>query len=202
MPRTPNPRRANEKKPKDARLPRLKQADPGGKAAADGLRGEALSLKQQKLSYAAIAERLGVSKTTAFKYVNDGWNQLLEENDEKRKLLRAMEDENLDHMEALLEPVIRCSHLTILDEQLGLNGPVEVRLAPLEVQFKAIDRWLKVGKRRGEIWGYDAPTKIEDSRPASALIPIEELKARVAEQKARQAGEGAKQPPGKADKPG
>ena len=180
----------NDSRSKDPRPKRCKQAQPAAVLNADTARGEALRLrKDEGLSYAKIARELGVSKTMAFRYVNDGWAALCEENDEERKVLRSMEDEDLDTMEDRVRPVVEADHLTVIDEQMGLKGPTEVRLAPLDAQLKAIDRWLKVKKRRAELHGYDAPTKIEDVTPKSQLISLEELERKILEREARKTPE-------------
>jgi transposase len=184
MPPAPNTIKANAK---DRRKKARKDGNPSGALSADLDRQKALKWREEGMSYRDIAAKLGVSLSTAYKYVNDGWERVNEETDESRRVVRAMEEDNLDAMLKVALPLATKNNLLVITTEFTADGPVEVRKEDAELQFKAIDRVLKIGKRRAEIRGTDAPVKIENQVSGSALEPLEVLAQRVAEAKAKQA---------------
>ena len=165
--------------PSDDRCKAIKDSNPGGAVDADFKRNEALRLKRAGLTYEAIADELGCAKSTAFKWVNDGWAALKSENDDERCILRAIEESKLDAMEKVLVPIVTANNLLVKKVIGSQDGDEVVYEDGREIQLKSIDRWLKILKRRAELRGLDSPKKLEITKGKSSILPLSELRQRV-----------------------
>jgi transposase-like protein len=186
MPKKPNTRTPNAKKRKDARNMPAKCGAPELLVAADMERQKALKLRREGHTYQSIASALGVSKSTAYEYVNDGWERIKLVNDEECEAMRAEETDRLRAMLRRVIPLATRDNLTVIETELGPEGPVEVRKDAAELQLKAVDRALKISARMCQLYGLDAPVKTETNVTGSALEPLSELAKRVAEAKEKQ----------------
>jgi hypothetical protein len=176
----------NTNKSKDRRSKLRKDADPAAGIAADVDRQKAVRMRLEGYTFRAIADALGVSLETAYRYVNDGWERINLVTDEDREELRSMELARLDGMLKRAYPIAVKDNLLVIEVEYGVDGPVEVRKENAELQFKAMDRVLKIGKRRAELLGLNAPVKSETNVTGSALEPLEVLAQRVAAAKEKQ----------------
>lgn len=184
MAKGPNTTKPN-KRGKDRRQKARRDGNPAGAIGSDLDRQRAVRMRLEGYTYDDIARALGVSKSTAHGYVNDGWERINAETDEERRELRGLELARLDAMLRRALPIATKDNLVVIETEMTADGPMEVRKENAELQFKAMDRALKIGKRRAELLGLDAPVKVEQTE-ASALEPLEVLQARVAAVKAAQ----------------
>lgn len=186
MPRPPNTRKSNARKSKDVRSKGRKDADSTVALVADLNRQKAIDLKKARVSYRKIATILGVALSTAYKYVNDGWERVNEETDESRRVLRAMEEDDLDAMAEVVRPLATDPNIYVERVVPGEKGKATVVTEhDADVMFKAVDRLVKINARRAEIRGTDAPKKIEQTGSVNCLEPLSVLAARIAEHKAQ-----------------
>lgn len=176
-------KKPNTRKPNDRRAKTRKDADPKAALAADLERKKAIGLRLEGYSYREIAAELGVSVETAYRYVNDGWDRIKTETDQDREDLRNLELARCDAMLKRALPLATRNNLVLIDIELGPDGPAEVRKDAIDVQFKAMDRVLKIGKRRADLLGLDAPTKVESTVTNNALEPLTELAKRIKDAK-------------------
>jgi len=102
---------------------------------------EALDLRRAGASYTLIAERLNVSRGTAWNAVNRALKRLDDTCDAKAERVLTLELERLDRALLAIWP----------------------RVTAGDVQ--AIDRLLRISKRRAEMLGSDAPLRSEVSGP-------------------------------------
>ena len=170
---------------KDTRRKGVKDGDPSGAVAADFSKQEALSLKRAGKSYEAIARKMGVSKSTAWQWVNDGWEALCRENDEERRILRAIEEEKLDRIEKVAMNLAMAKNLCV-EKMVGKQVVCEEAAM---LKLAAIDRVLKVSKRRAELRGLNAPKEIKLDTSKQSIVPMEVLVERMKELEAQEARE-------------
>lgn len=180
----PNAKGSNKAKPKDQRKQSVKNGDPAGALKADLERHQAIKMRLEGYTFREIADEIGISVSTAHTYVNDGWERVQNATDEDRTLLRDMELARCDQMLKRVLPIATANNLLVEKEKFVDGSMIVVTEEDAELQFKAVDRVLKIQKRRSDLLGLDAPTKIEQTG-ASALIPLDELAKRVAENKAK-----------------
>jgi transposase-like protein len=102
---------------------------------------EALDLRRQGYSYSMIAERIGVSAQTCFRYVRDGIDSIIKETKEEAEEIRTLELERLDELLRALWP------------------------GATDGEPQAIDKALKIMERRAKMLGLDAPTKVAPTNP-------------------------------------
>ncbi len=179
MSKGPNTRKSNDRRSKGR-----KDGDPAGGIAADIDRQRAVQLRRDGHSFEEIAAALRVAKSTAHKYVNDGWDRINETTDEERRLLRAEWEARLMAMLKRAMPLATHNNLVMLVTEFTADGAVEVKKDAAELQLKAMDRVLKIAKAHAELYGLNAPTKIELPGDKNRLEPLSELARRVAEFKA------------------
>ena len=186
MPATPNTRKPNRAaKPKDRRAKLHRDADPAAAIVADQDRQKAINLRLQGHTFREIAAAVGVSVETAHRYVNDGWERIQTATDEQRQELRDLELARLDAMLKRVLPIATANNLKV-EKEVFRNGQAEIICEEdAELQFKAVDRALKIGKRRAELLGLDAPAKIEVTGKRKT-VPLEELERRIAEKERAQ----------------
>lgn len=177
------------KTPKDRRGKGVKQANPGGALEADLRRKEAVRLRREGHTFKEIGENLSVSDKTAFQYVEDEWEQIHTETNEQRRALRS---ESTARMRAALKrlmPLVTHDNITVLDEQRGAAGPVEIRRDAVDTQLRAMQVLVKFEERFARMYGTDAPTKIEDVTAKRQFVPLEELAQKIMESDARKTAE-------------
>lgn len=101
--------------------------------------GKALELRRNGLSFRAIAEALGISKTQAHRLVIEALTEVREDNKKAADLLRELELERLDNYLAQLAPGIA------------------------KGDCAAIKTALSISERRAKLLGIDAPQRVEHS---------------------------------------
>lgn len=178
----PNTKGANTPPPKDGRKKPVKDSLPAEVLNADLERRKAIAMRLDGYTFREIADELGVSVSTAHAYVNDGWERVQNATDEDRAALRDLELARCDQMLKRVLPIATANNLQVEKEVFRDGERIVVTETDAELQFKAVDRALKIGKRRAELLGLDAPTKIEQTGKTS-LIPLDELARIVAEKK-------------------
>lgn len=119
---------------------------------------EALRLRSRGLSYRDVAERMGVSVSTAYRSVKRGLDAIRAE---PAADVRELELARLDAMYEAVVKVLETKHVTVSqgrvvtldDEPLADDAPV----------LAAVDRLLKIQARRAALLGLDAETKVSVS---------------------------------------
>lgn len=81
------------------------------------LRGQALELRKAGATYQAIADRLGIALTTAYKYVREGVQDIISEPAEE---LRVIHYERLNHMLIAIWPRAQKGELPAVDRVIGI----------------------------------------------------------------------------------
>lgn len=141
-------------------------------------RHEALKLKAKGMSYFEIAQHMGLSNETAYKYVQEAAGELDQEARIKyAPRYREIECETLDFaLRNLVSIVMGYRTVTVKGK------PVVERVDP-QHQVAAANSLVRIVERRAKLLGLDAPTKIApttpDGRPLSGMSD-EELDARLA----------------------
>ena len=163
--------------PEDNRPGPIKNASPGDAVATDLARNTALQMRSEGSTYQEIAKALGVCKARAYQLVNDGWQKLIEDNDEIRRTLRAIEIERLEDLIAAIWKVAVGDVADLADE---------AQATAIENQLKAsgiVGKHIQIIAR---LLGLNAPTKIEHTTKQTSE-PLEMLIARVTASKQRRA---------------
>lgn len=112
---------------------------------------EALRMRRDCMTYAAIGEALGVSEETAGQWVREALEKRIQEPLED---VRRMELARLDHLYELALKVTQREHAKLyqgVDTGYRDDGPL----------LAAIDRLIKVSESRRKLLGMDAPTQVE-----------------------------------------
>lgn len=139
----------------------------------------AFELRSQRMTYRQIAAELGVSVKIAFNYVADVFADLKDSTRESAELVRAMELETLDVMQARWEPLAIHEGLDVQKIINGAGGePVVIRMEDYDAGMKAVDRVLKIQERRAKLLGLDAATKVEGTVQHTHLT-LDELEQRM-----------------------
>ena len=193
MPNTPNTNRANTKpkQPKrDHRSQSAKQALPSAVVAADQARHQAVQMRIAGHSFRDIADAMNVSISTAYKYVNDGWQRINELTDDDRRKLRHQEAERLNEAQVVVMELIRAPGLVV--EFLDRKGNAVTEDGAM-LKLRAIDRLVKIAHFRADLFGYKlvAPKDAENMRHQEPFIPLDKLAAMVEAQQAQAAAEKA-----------
>lgn len=117
-----------------------------------------VQLRARSVSYREIAERYGITTSTAYEAVQrtikEGAREATEE-------IRAIELEKLEHMERAALGVLEAMHLTVSHGKV-----VTYQGKPLKdpgPALGAIDRLLKVQQRRAALLGLDLPKQVQIS---------------------------------------
>lgn len=131
-------------------------------------RGKALALRKAGKSYREIGKALEVDPMTAFADVQACFRELKG----SRESIEEQRDLELTRLDR---------YLVALEGRI--DGPVCEQCGAGAVDVKAIDAAVKIGKRRSELKGLDAPTKTQEL-PATPLGD-EELLEQLAEAKAK-----------------
>lgn len=109
---------------------------------------QALLLRRSGLSYAAIGQRIGLSKSRAHALVQMGL-------EDARQQIVTQSDE------------LRTEEISRLD---GMLAKVYAKAAKGDLQ--AVDRVLKIGERRAKLLGLEAPVRIEATGKDGAPIEV------------------------------
>ena len=166
----------------DDRRPKpLKDAGQGDPIEQEKLSATALQMRAEGMSYRAIALAMQVGVATAHQYVNRGWQNMVEDNDQVRSVLREVEVERL---EELINAVWKVAVGDVAD--LG----DEAQAVAIENQLKAQGTIIRSVQTIARLRGLFAPAKIEHSRK-SDLVPLDQLVALVAASKNRRAARPA-----------
>ena len=182
MPKTPNTMRANKNAMRDRRRKLIKDSRTGAAAKADELRHRAIHMRIAGHNYRAIADALGISTASAYKYSNDGWDRLNDLTDDDRRKLRRQEAMRLDEALAVVMAIIRAPDLIV--ERSDRQGNV-VQEDGASLKMRAIDRLVKIGKLRSVIGTALKPPKDADDIPkGEPFMPLDQLVAIVERQQA------------------
>lgn len=140
-----------------------------------------LELKRQDLTFAEIAEELGISKTAAFNAFHRALPRIPE------PAAAAYRTEHLARLElarqAVLE-VLTNRHLTVSNGQvIRVDGKTLEDDGPV---LAAVDRLLRIDEREAKLLGLDAPTKsrvevVTDDIAQALVAQLEAELARLAE---------------------
>ena len=113
-------------------------------------------MRKQSYTYREIAQRLGVPVASAYRYVNDHWQEISDATDEVAELVRDLELEKLDRLERILSPKVDADNM--------------------DVSLRIVDRLLRIQERRAKLLGLEAPQK-RDVLAGHKLDPAEVLAA-------------------------
>lgn len=126
----------------------MSQKAPGRAVKRELQRAKAIELRSLGLSYARIAEALGVHKTRAFNIVRDALNEVQQENRENAERMRTLELYRLDRITFALwpkrgDPRVAGALVRIIERQCklyGLDGLANHELAgadggPVEAKY-------------------------------------------------------------------
>lgn len=115
------------------------------------LQREALGLRRNGYTYQAIADKLGVSADTAYRYVMAAYNEELEQYPEDTDFAR---DQDVSNLESITDMFLEGAR----------SGDV-----------KCAEIYLKILDRKSKYLGLDAPAKTEQKSESKVLIIDEEL---------------------------
>jgi hypothetical protein len=118
---------------------------------------KALELRKDGLTYTQIAERLGISRSTAHKHVTRGLHRTRQEPADE---LRRLEAERLNQLWAEAMAVLRRRHVMVQSGKIvkGDDGQPITDDGPV---LQATATLLRVMERRARLLGLDAPAKHE-----------------------------------------
>ena len=126
----------------------------GEKLTAAQKKARALELRQQGSTFAEIASHCGCGVTRAYQYVDGELRKLAKQSEESATLLRTLESERLDRLQASIWEQAEAGEL------------------------RAVDRIIKIMERRAKLFGLDGPTKVaamdpdgQDTRASVVLVP-------------------------------
>ena len=112
---------------------------------------QALQLREQGMTYDAIAKELGVSRTTAFDDVKDSLHEIIREPAED---LRDLELSRLDGMLGRLNTELAAVVQARRQHKLSADKAAQS-------VARIVDGQLRVSDRRSQLLGLDSPQKIE-----------------------------------------
>jgi len=118
------------------------------RANAAERRRKAVALRIAGATYEQIGRELGITSQAAWKHVTIALADVRQKTAEDADVLRVTELARLDAAQASIWPRV------------------------VQGDNQAIDRFLRISKRRGEITGIDAPTKIAPTDPTGKLMFI------------------------------
>lgn len=118
----------------------------------------ALELRRAGMSYTAVAKELGVAYSSAYEMVHRALRDQAREGLEEA---RQIELERLDRAQRAVEQVLATRHILVQQGNVikdPRTGQPMLDDAPI---LSAVDRVVKLSKRRSELLGLDAPTRVE-----------------------------------------
>jgi len=123
---------------------------------------KALDYRVTGMTYQQIADALGVTRPTAWKYVAAALDEVAKETFAKAAQLRELELARLDHLQREAERILRSKHVYVTQGgKIVYDG--EERLNDDAPTMQAINTVLRIMERRAKLLGLDQPTKIEQS---------------------------------------
>lgn len=126
---------------------------------------QGLELRRLGFSYAAIAERLEISKTTAHRDILRALRRLADTNKGKTEEWRELEVVKLDALERRLQMILRKHHVVLYKGQVvRQKDPETGKPEPLEDEgpiLQAIRELRAVSERRCRLLGLDTPQRVE-----------------------------------------
>jgi Homeodomain-like domain len=138
---------------------------------------QALELRRNGASYPQIAERLGISVSTAWAAVNRVLKRTAQE---AAGDVRKLELERLDQLQIAALTVLRRTHPVVQAGKVvytgGGDGQPAVPLVDDGPTLAAIRALLDIQQRRARLLGLDAPTKVE-----AKVLTMDVMDARVQE---------------------
>jgi len=159
-------------------MARNKQQSRPERAASLERAREALEMRKNGHTFAAISERLGCSGNYAYKLVKQALLAIIQEPAED---VRALELERLDTMQHAMMEILGEKHLLVSSgaiisaEVLDNDGnpvhddltgaPKKIRLTDAGPKFAAVTALIKIAERRAKLLGLDAPTKTAFTDP-------------------------------------
>jgi hypothetical protein len=143
----------------------------------------ALELRAAGASFRVIADRLGVSVSTAWKCVDRG---LAATRQEPAAKLRALERERLDRLTVQAVQVLQARHVVVSGGKIVYQGEGETAqpLVDHGPTLAAINTLARLMERRARMEGLDAPTKVE-----AKVLTVDVMEARLAELEAELAAD-------------
>jgi hypothetical protein len=133
---------------------------------------QALELRAAGANFRQIADRLGVSVSTAWKCVDRG---LAATRHEPAGKLRTLERERLDRLTVQAVQVLQARHVVVSGGKIvtGDDGRPLVDHGPT---LAAVNTLARLMERRARMEGLDAPTKVE-----AKVLTVDVMEARLAE---------------------
>ncbi len=127
---------------------------------------QALDFRCAGMSFAEIANQLGVSRSTAFNYVQRILGARVMENEHRIAELRELENRKLDMLWMKVFP-------NVFKARQNQNGMVSMT----DDFVKALNACLRISARRARLNGFDAPPKAPVDKDGNAVPP--ELKQTI-----------------------
>jgi hypothetical protein len=135
----------------------------------------AMELRALGATFRQIAERLGVSVSTAHKCVDRGLAATRQEPSAK---LRILERERLDHLQRETARVLAAAHVVVQGGKVVVDEDTGQPLVDHGPRLAAVNTLLRVMERRAKLEGLDAPTRHDIS---ARFHTIDELDREIAE---------------------
>ena len=128
---------------------------------------QALQLREQGMTYDAIAKELGVSRTTAFDDVKDSLHEIIREPAEE---LRDLELSRLDNMLLRLNTELAAVVKDRRQDKLSADKAAQS-------VARIVDGQLRVSDRRAQLLGLDSPQRIELGGDVDLDATVEKIMA-------------------------
>ncbi|MFE9092614.1 helix-turn-helix domain-containing protein [Streptomyces sp. NPDC007264] len=137
------------------------------------MRGEAVQLRASGLSYARIAQRLGVSKSTVWETIQTAYAQVALDS---APVALHLELERLDEDLTTLSTIKAKLLKSLRAQDEGGDGPDIIAVSNTLV--KLTEARGRIGERHARLRGLDAPTTVRVETTEG--VPVSEVLARVA----------------------
>ena len=150
---------------------------------------QALELRRNGASYPQIADRLGISVSTAWEAVHRVLDRTAQE---AAGDVRKLELERLDQLQIAALAVLRRTHPVVQAGKIVYSGSGDAAQPLIDdgPTLAAIRTLLDIQQRRARLLGLDAPTKVE-----AKVLTMDVMDARVQELEAELAALDATIPP-------
>lgn len=152
----------------------------GGRAEKKALgQQKAFQLRAEGMDYREIAEALGVTVSTAWKWVEDHWVEVRAVIQERAELLREYEMVRLNQSLKEWLPIALRQKCTYRDYQANQEKEFPDEITPCDkLALSALDRVLKIGERIAKINGTDKQPEL----PKEFMMTQEVLQAMLQSQ--------------------